>query len=117
MIVCRLMMMPISGSEDTLDLAPNGMGYAASITRRRRDGSSVWTVLPPEGSQQDSWVAVRLEGPQVVANSWPCFLVHLDLETGGEIVRTYTKSSKRNIPAPAGGAAGWNRPRRTPKPT
>lgn len=93
------MTMPIPGSEDTLDLAHNGMGFAASITRRRRDGSSVWTVLPPEGSQQDSWVAVRLEGSKVAANSWSCYLVHLDLDTGGELIRAFTKKSKRNIPS------------------
>lgn len=91
MIVCMLMTMSILGSEDTLDLASNDMGYAASITRRRPDGSSVWTVLPPEGSRQDSWVAVRLEGPLVIANSWSCYLIHLDLETGREIVKKSTK--------------------------
>lgn len=87
-----LMTVPIPGSEDILDLAPSddGTGYAASITRRRNDGSSVWTVLPPEGSRQDSWVAVRPEGPRVIANSWSGFLVHLALDTGGEIVRTFT---------------------------
>lgn len=93
MIVCMLMTLPIPGSEDILDLAPSddGMGYAASITRRRSDGSSLWAVLAPEGSRQDAWVAVRLEGPRVIANSWSCYLVHLDLDTGEEIVRTFTK--------------------------
>lgn len=93
MIVFMLMTLPIPGSGDILDLAPtdDGIGYAASITRRRSDSSSLWTVMPPEGSRQDAWVAVRLEGPRVIANSWSGYLVHLDLDTGGEIVRTFTK--------------------------
>ncbi len=69
MIVFMLMTLPIPGSEDILDLAStgDGIGYPASITRRTGNGSSLWTVLPPEGSRQDAWVAVRIEGPRVIA--------------------------------------------------
>lgn len=93
MIVFMLTALPIPGSGDILDLATtdDGIGYTASITRRRSDGSSIWTVMPPEAPKQDAWVAVRLEGPRVIANSWSGYLVHLDLNTGGEIVRTFTK--------------------------
>ena len=91
-MLSMLTTMPIPGSDDTLDLAPtnDGLGYAASITRRGRDGSVRWTAGPPEG-ERDAWTAVRLEGPYVIANSWSCYLVQLDLETGGEIGRTFTK--------------------------
>jgi len=27
----------------------------------------------------------------VIANSWSCYAVQIDLETGGEIARTFTK--------------------------
>jgi hypothetical protein len=93
MIVFMLMTLPITGSEDILELAStgDGIGYPASITRRKGDGSSLWTVLPPEGSRQDAWVAVRIDGPRVIASSWSGYLVHLDLDTGGEIVRAFTK--------------------------
>lgn len=92
-MVLMLAAMPIPESEDILDLAPteDGMGYARSITRRGSDGSDRWTAFPPEGGRQDAWTTVRLEGPRVIANSWSCYLVHLDLDTGHEIVRTFTK--------------------------
>jgi len=31
------------------------------------NGSVRWTAIPPEGAPQDSWTAVRLEGPRVIA--------------------------------------------------
>lgn len=84
---------PIPDSDDTLDLAPgeDGLGHAVRIARRRNDGSVRWTAVPPEGEPQDAWTAVRLEGPRVIANSWSCYLVQLDLETGREISRMFTK--------------------------
>jgi hypothetical protein len=93
MMLSMLTTMPIPDSDDILDLAPtdDGLGYAASITRRGADGSVRWTAIPPEGTPQDSWTAVRLEGPRVIANSWTSYLVQLDLETGSEIARTFTK--------------------------
>jgi hypothetical protein len=82
---------PLLGSDDELELAPDGFGYTASITRRRRDGSAAWTALPPRGEQQDAWTAVRLEQGQVIAYSWSGFDVRLDLQTGKEIDRRFTK--------------------------
>jgi hypothetical protein len=92
-MLSMLTTMRIPDSDDTLDLAPtdDGFGYVARITRCRKDGSVIWTAFPPGGERQDSWAAVRLEGPRVIANSWSCYLVHLDLETGDEIARTFTK--------------------------
>jgi hypothetical protein len=42
-------------SDDILDLEPtkDGLGYLASITRRRKDGSVMWTALPPGSVPQD----------------------------------------------------------------
>jgi len=93
MMLSMLTTMPIPDSDDTLDLAPtdDGLGYAASITRRGADGSVRWTAIPPEGTRQDAWMAVRLEGARVIADSWSCYLVELDLETGSEVARTFTK--------------------------
>jgi hypothetical protein len=86
-------MIAISGSEDILELAPtaDGFGYTASVTRRRRDGSAVWTALPPRTEMDDAWAAVRVVGRQVVANSWSCYELRLDLDTGAEIARLFTK--------------------------
>jgi hypothetical protein len=92
-MLSMLTTMPIPDSDDTLDLAPtdDGLGYAASITRRGADGSVRWTATPPEGTPQDAWMAVRLEGRRVIASSWSCYLVQLDIETGSEVARTFTK--------------------------
>jgi hypothetical protein len=85
--------LPVPGSDDELELAPtaDGLGYAASIIRRRSDGSAAWTALPPLGEHQDAWTTVRLQEHQLVANSWSAFEVHLDLNTGREITREFTK--------------------------
>jgi hypothetical protein len=93
MMLSMFTTMPIPDSDDILDLAPtdDGLGYAASITRRGSEGSVRWTAIPPEGKPQDAWSTVRLEGRRVIANSWSCYLVQLDLETGCEIGRTLTK--------------------------
>jgi hypothetical protein len=83
----------IPGTEDILELAPttDGLGYTASVTRRRRDGFAVWTAPPPRGEMNDAWTAVRVDGRQVVAYSWSCYEVCLDLDTGAEITRSFTK--------------------------
>jgi hypothetical protein len=84
---------PIPASDDELELAPtsDGFGYTARITRRRSDGSAAWTALPPLGEHQDAWTTIQLQGHQLVANSWSAFEVHLDLNTGTEISREFTK--------------------------
>jgi len=47
MMLSMLTTMPISDSDDTLDLAPadDGLGYAASITRRGNDSSIRWKAI------------------------------------------------------------------------
>lgn len=86
-------MIPLPGSDDILDLEPtsDGFGYTASITRRGPDGAAAWTALPPRGDMQDAWTTVRVDGKEVVANSWSCFEVRFDLDTGREIARQFTK--------------------------
>jgi hypothetical protein len=80
------------GCDNILELAPtdDGLGYTASITRRRSDGSFRWTAIPLEGAPEESWSAIRLAGRRVIANSWSCYLVQLDLDGGDEIARTST---------------------------
>jgi len=47
--------------------------------------------MPPHVEEQDSWTAVRVGGQHVIANFWSCSQVHLNLDTGGEIARQFTK--------------------------
>ena len=93
MMLSMLTTMPIPDGDDILDLEPtkDGLGSVASITRRRKDSSAMWTALPPGTVTQDLWTTVRLEDPSVIANSWSCYLIRLGLETGGETARTFTK--------------------------
>jgi hypothetical protein len=83
----------IPGSKDVLELAPTpeGLGYLASVIRRRSDGSAAWIAPPPRDDMDDAWTAVRVDGQQVIANSWSYFEVRLDLNSGREISRTFTK--------------------------
>jgi hypothetical protein len=108
MMLCTLPTMPIPDIDDTLDLAPteDGLGYAASTTRRRSDGSVRWTAFPPKGAPRDAWTSVRLEGTRLIANSWSCYVVQIDLGTGDEIARTFTKQSKLNIRSKCRGQRG-----------
>jgi hypothetical protein len=83
----------IQGSENVLELTPTAdcLGYTASVTRRAHDGSVARTAMPPRGEMQDSWTAVRVDGQQLVAYSWSGFEVRFDLDTGAEIIRSFTK--------------------------
>lgn len=85
---------PIPGSDDVLELwlrRRTVWGYIASVIRRRSDGSAAWMAPPPRDDMDDGWTAVRVDGQQVIANSWSCFEVRLDLNSGREISRTFTK--------------------------
>lgn len=85
--------LPIPDSTDVLVLHQSGSpsDHVASISRRAADGEVVWTVEPPVRSTGDAWVAVRIEGTSVLANTYSCYLVALDLVTGEELSRKFTK--------------------------
>jgi hypothetical protein len=85
--------LPIAGSDDVLvlDELSREPGYFSAIRRVGRDGSTKWTVPPPTTGGDDAWTIVRVEGDQVVANSWSCQIVTIDLATGLEQARAFTK--------------------------
>lgn len=85
--------LPIPDSTDVLvlDQSFSPSGHFASISRRAADGEVVWIVQPPVRSTGDAWVAVRIEGTSVLANTYSCYLVALDLVTGEELSRKFTK--------------------------
>ena len=58
---------------------------------RRRGGVEVWRAAPPLPTSPDAWVSARVEGDEVVAQSWSGFRVRLDLADGSEIEREFTK--------------------------
>jgi hypothetical protein len=84
---------PVPDSDDVLEFEPteDGLNYIASVTRRRPDGSSRWTVTPPQGRRIDAWTDITVDGSLATAYSWSGYLVALDLETGAESSRQFTK--------------------------
>lgn len=80
----------LPNSTDRLVLVPTGDGYCKVMVLERADGSEMWSAYPPEGDQ-DAWVAVRLDGDAVLANSWSGWLIRLDPESGRQLERHFTK--------------------------
>ena len=80
----------LPGSGDRLLLEPSNDGYCKALVVERTDGSQGWTAHPPEGDE-DAWVAVRLDGDTVLANSFTGWLVRLDARSGRELERNFTK--------------------------
>lgn len=80
----------IPGTRDVVDFAEFGADSPrAPIRRVRSDGSIAWSVEPPES--QDSWVTVVVDGDRVTATSWSCWRVTVDVHSGREIDRVFTK--------------------------
>ncbi len=65
-------------------------GYIARIVCRDSDGSVRWEAVPPDGAA-DSWVAVDVLPGIVVARSWSCWSIDIDLVSGKEASRRFTK--------------------------
>jgi hypothetical protein len=83
---------PLPDSGDTLVLtdyitAVPGVG---NLARVRQDGQEVWRTAPDPLSQ-GTWTVVWLEGQDCVASTWSGWEVRLDLVTGAERSRVFTK--------------------------
>lgn len=82
--------MSLPGSDDVLLFSEPGAGTPRPPLRRvRPSGEIVWVVSPPDN--QDSWVSVEVDGGQVTAQSWSCWRLLLNAETGHELERVFTK--------------------------
>lgn len=53
-----------------------------AVQRVDASGRVLWTVRPPEGEGQDAFVALRLTGDVVIADSFQGLSVRIDLKTG-----------------------------------
>lgn len=83
---------PVPGSSDELVLLDymGGPNVFANLFRRTPAGVDVWRAAPPS-TGPDAWVSAAVEGDRVLAQSWSGWRVVLDLATGVEIDRTFTK--------------------------
>jgi hypothetical protein len=55
------------------------------------DGHIKWTAKLPTNDPTDCFVAVRMDGDLVLANSFSCYAVWLDAATGRTIRAQFTK--------------------------
>ncbi len=62
----------------------DSLGVASAAT-----GERLWLDLPQSGS--DCYVSFALEAGGLRANSWSCYLVAIDINTGQIQSRTFTK--------------------------
>ena len=82
--------LPLADSNDVLIYSEPGAGLPRPpLQRLRPDGSVAWSVQPPDS--QDSWVTASVNGGTVTASSWSCWRVTIDLASGREIGRAFTK--------------------------
>ena len=83
---------PVPGTDEVLMLtdymeARPGVG---NLCRLRADGTEAWRVAPDTLSQ-DVWTVVRVEGDICRGSTWQGWDVALDLSTGDERERHFTK--------------------------
>jgi hypothetical protein len=60
-----------------------------NLVRVRADGSVVWRASALDA--QDSWVSVQWSSGTLTANTWSCFVVTLDPETGAKMSQVFSK--------------------------
>jgi hypothetical protein len=54
-------------------------------------GAVVWTAQLPENTYPGCFVAVSVHGKTIKANTWSCYLVTLDKQTGKILTSEFTK--------------------------
>jgi hypothetical protein len=83
----------IEGTSDAIVLLDymSGPKNFANLLRIDWHGTVRWRAEPPDPSGPDSYVELRWEGGELVANSWSGYRVHVDLNTGRATGRQFTK--------------------------
>lgn len=64
---------------------------AENLVRIDSLGNIVWVAELPEGNARDFYVQVGWDGVHLTANSWSCYRVVLDADTGRITERVFTK--------------------------
>jgi outer membrane protein assembly factor BamB len=85
---------PLVNSDDCIVLYHYMSGHKRffqNLVRCRHDGTIVWRAELPDAAIGDVYVSVGLRDGQLVANSWSCYLVVLDPETGQILSTRFTK--------------------------
>lgn len=66
-------------------------GERGAIVRLHSTGRPRWIAHPPKGEGQDAFVALRVEGDAVVADSFQGLSLRLDLKTGAVLGGAFVK--------------------------
>ena len=65
-----------------------------NLIRNMPNGSELWRAEPPfyrEAGQQDCFTQVAWDGVELIAWTWSCFKVAVDVETGAVQILAFTK--------------------------
>lgn len=62
-----------------------------AIVRLHSTGRSRWIAHPPKGEGQDAFIAMRVEGDAVVADSFQGLSLRLELKTGAMLGGAFVK--------------------------
>jgi hypothetical protein len=85
--------LPVPGSNDHLVLTDymDATPDRGNLARVREDGREAWRVVPPIWAQDRWTVVLSTEGGVCRAATWSGWDITLDLETGRELARVFTK--------------------------
>ncbi len=85
----------IPGSSDFIQLIPyDSLGtpkHFQNLSRCLTSGEEVWVADLPTRSENDAYVDAQLEGERVIAWSWSCYRVELNISSGCIENSTFTK--------------------------
>jgi hypothetical protein len=87
------LVLPVPGTPDAIVLlSPDAQlnGRFGNLLRMSPDGSVSWQVEPPF-QNDDAFVAVAWVGDKLIANTWSCFRVAVDVNTGRLLETLFTK--------------------------
>lgn len=72
------------------DMPVSGAHVVNNLACETADGATRWTASPGEFGP-DTFVAVRLDGDELVANTWSGYALWLDPTSGKEVRRVFAK--------------------------
>ena len=90
--IYRTIALPDGHSRILLFDSPAGhKGRLENLVCVDHDGGLIWTAQLPKDTLPDAFLSVRMDGPQIIANTWSCFAVTIDPKTGKTLSCAFTK--------------------------
>ncbi len=73
------------------DGAAEGMKDGRNLVRVDAKGNVLWKASPPIRDMPDCFTRMQWDGRTLTANTWSCYRVGVDLESGDVTVLEFTK--------------------------